>query len=223
VTGEPDIAGLARVLADPARARMLSALMTGKALTATELAASAGVSSSTASAHLAKLTRAGVVAVAPQGRHRYFRLRDRDIAAMIEGLMGVAAREDAPITGPRNPDLRKARVCYDHLAGALAVWILDGLRARALVVGRDSCELSPEGERFFRAWGIDMDAVGASRRPVTRDCLDWSERRYHLGGGLGAAMFDRMLKLGWASRDPDGRVVRFSAAGERACRARFKF
>ena len=218
---EPGIAGLAALIAEPARARMLSALMGGKALTATELALEAGVAPSTASAHLGKLAGANVVAMEKQGRHRYFRLNDPEIAEVLEGLMGIAARDGRRRTGPDDPALRKARVCYDHLAGELAIWLVESLRQRKILLGRDSWAISDEGEMFFRAWGIDVDSLAASRRPLARGCLDWSERRFHLGGGLGAAVLMRIFPLRWARRELEGRAVIFSAAGERSFRAHF--
>ena len=218
----PDLAALGALIGDPARARMLEAVMGGKALTATELALEAGVAASTASAHLAKLTGAGILSIEKQGRHRYFRLFDAEIAAMLEQLMGIAARRGtARRTGPADPALRLARVCYDHLAGERGVWLLDRLRERKLLTGRDGCSVSAEGDAFFARFGIDVEALMHLRRPFARPCLDWSERRHHLGGALGAAILDRIFALRWARRELDRRAVVFSPNGDRQLRRLF--
>jgi DNA-binding transcriptional ArsR family regulator len=212
---EPDIAAVAAVIAEPARARMLAALMSGDALTATELALEAGVAPSTASGHLAMLSEAEMVSVARQGRHRYFKLVDPDLAAVLERLMGVASRDRRVQRGPRDPALRRARVCFDHLAGATAMRILEGLRRRAILTGPEPWTVSDQGARFFEAMGVDVACLARGRRPLTRGCLDWSERRLHLGGALGAAMLDRLFALDLARREPRSRLVTFTPAGDR--------
>lgn len=210
----PDLAGLAALIGDPARARMLTAVMSGTALTATELALEAGVAASTASAHLARLTEGQILAIEKQGRHRYFRLFDAEIAEMLEELMGIASRRGPRRrTGPADPALRVARVCYDHLAGERGVWLLDQLRERKLIEGS---EVSRDAGPFFTRFGIDVASLARLRRPLCRPCLDWSERRHHLGGALGAAMLDRIFALRWARRELDSRAVVFSAGGERS-------
>jgi DNA-binding transcriptional ArsR family regulator len=215
----PDLAGLAALIGDPARARMLAAVMSGKALTATELALEAGVAASTASTHLAKLTDGQILAIEKQGRHRYFRLFDAEVAEMLEELMEIASRRGPRRhTGPADPALRVARVCYDHLAGERGVWLLDQLRNQELI---DECALSPNAAPFFTRLGIDVASLAKSRRPLCRPCLDWSERRHHLGGALGAAILDRIFTLRWARRELDSRAVIFSANGERALRRLF--
>jgi len=219
---EVDLAGMAALIGDPARARMLTAVMSGTALTATELALEAGIAASTASAHLAKLAAAQILAIEKQGRHRYFRLFDAEIASMLEGLMGIASRRGPrQRVGPADPALRVARVCYDHLAGERGVWLLDRLHDLNLLGGRDGCELLPEAESFFARFEIDIDALSRSRRPLCRTCLDWSERRHHLGGSLGAAILDRIFALRWARRELDSRAVIISASGERSLRRLF--
>jgi DNA-binding transcriptional ArsR family regulator len=215
--GAADLASLAALIGDPARARMLTAMMGGIALTATELALEAGVAASTASVHLAKLADADIVAIEKQGRHRYFRLFDAGIAAVLEEMMGIAARRGPQRrTGPADPALRVARVCYDHLAGERGVWLLEQLRDRALLGGRDAISLTRDGETFFARFGIELDALAQSRRALCRPCLDWSERRHHLGGALGAAILHRIFALRWARREPGSRAVVFSPNGERA-------
>ncbi len=217
----PNIARVAGLVGDPARAEMLSALMGGQALTATELAEAADVTKQTASAHLAKLLDAQMIAVAAQGRHRYFRLANDDVADLLESLMGVAYRSGALRlrSSPREPALRRARVCYDHLAGEQGVWVLDTLlQKKVLRRHDDAVEVTRAGEAFLHRFGIDLDALAARRRPVCRTCLDWSVRRPHLAGSLGAELLQRMFALGWAKRARNSRVVTFTPAGEAALR-----
>ena len=220
----PNIVGIAALIGDQARAEVLTALMTGQALTATELAAVAGVTRQTISSHLAKLLEGKLVSVASQGRHRYFRLADDDVAHLLESLMGVAYRTGA-VEGslqPAEPALRKARVCYDHLAGELGVLIFDCLKERRLLTFVDGApELSLHGQRYCREFGIDIQALARDRRPLCRTCLDWSMRRYHLAGALGAAILSRCLDLHWAKREKTSRVVTFSALGEDKLREQF--
>jgi DNA-binding transcriptional ArsR family regulator len=219
----PTIAGIAALVGDRARADILTALMAGPALTATELAAEAGVTKQTASAHLARLLDAHLIAVESQGRHRYFRLADRDVAQLIESLMGVAFRTGAVRlrSSPREPALRKARVCYDHLAGDLGVRLYDALLEKRLITpGKGALALSARGRLWFAGLGIDTAALAERRRPLCRPCLDWSARRHHLAGALGAALLARFLALGWARIVTGSRVVSFSPAGEKALRDR---
>lgn len=221
----PSIARIAALIGDHARAEILTALMTGQALTATELAHVAEVTKQTASAHLAKLLEARLVAVEAQGRHRYFRLADRDVADLLENLMGVAFRAGAVRlrSSPREPALRKARVCYDHLAGELGVLVYDSLTGhRYLRASGAGPALTAPGERFLAGLGIEVRALRAQRRPLCRACLDWSMRRHHLAGSVGAALLQRCLALSWAQRAKGSRVVQFSAAGEKALRRRFE-
>jgi DNA-binding transcriptional ArsR family regulator len=209
----PDIARIGALLGDPARANMLTALMGGEALTASELAREAGVTAQTASSHLAKLQAGGLVAVRRQGRHSYFTLANADVAAVLEHLMGLAIRagHQRVRPGPKEPALRQARVCYDHLAGELGVALLESLLAHGRILDVEgSLVLTDEGAAFARDFGIELPAT---RRPVCRACLDWSERRSHLAGALGAALLDRIYALGWARRLPGTRIVAFSAPG----------
>jgi DNA-binding transcriptional ArsR family regulator len=216
----PDIAMVASLVGDPARANMLTALMSGRALTASELSQEAGVTPQTASSHLAKLEAGGLVEPEKQGRHRYYRLADPDVADVLERLAGLAARTGhmRVRTGPKEPALRRARICYDHLAGDLGVQMLDSMRAQKLVrQKKQDIELTAEGSRFLAdKLQISPDMLAHPRRPVCKACLDWSERRHHLAGTLGAAIMTRFTELKWATRDqaPGSRVVNFSRNGE---------
>ncbi|HEY4956384.1 MAG TPA: winged helix-turn-helix domain-containing protein [Caldimonas sp.] len=218
----PNIARVAGLIGDPARAEILTALLADRALTATELAGIAGVTKQTVSAHLAKLVDAGLLAVAAQGRHRYFRLAGGDVAQLLESLMGVAFRTGSLrlLPGPREPALRKARVCYDHLAGELGVLAYDGLLARGLLADEaGSLFLTNAGADWLTGFGIDPALAARQRRTFCRPCLDWGERRHHLGGALGAALLARFYELRWARRAKDSRVVVFTPKGEQSFRA----
>ena len=223
----PDIAMIAALVGDPARSNMLTALMTGRALTATELAGQAGVTPQTASSHLSKLEAGGLIEQEKQGRHRYYRLSDPDVAAVLEGLEGLAARAGhmRVRTGPKDPALRHARVCYDHLAGDLGVQMLDSMkRQRWLRQRKQDIELTAEGQHFLTdTLQISADSLAHPRRPLCRACLDWSERRHHLAGTLGAAILTRFTELKWATRDaaPGSRVVNFTRNGEKRFAALF--
>ena len=213
----PDIAQLGALIGDPARANMLTALMAGGALTASELAAEAGVTVQTASSHLKKLETADMLIQRKQGRHRYFALADDDVGALLETMMGLAARRGLTRTrtGPKDPALRKARVCYNHLAGELGVQLYDGLLASALLAETDGEPvLTPIGRERMIRFGIDINGLETQRRPLCRSCLDWSARRTHLAGSLGQSLLSRLESLGWARREPASRVVHFTARGE---------
>jgi DNA-binding transcriptional ArsR family regulator len=220
----PNIVRIAALIGDRARADILTALMGDQALTATELAQVADVTKQTVSAHVSKLLDARLLAVESQGRHRYYRLADHDVAQLLENLMGVAFRTGAVRVrlSPREPALRKARVCYDHLAGDLGVSVYESLqRRRALVANADGLALTRQGKTLFREMGIDVDVLDQGKRTLCRTCLDWSVRRHHLAGALGAALLDRYGELGWARRAKGSRVVQFSPRGEKALREQF--
>ena len=214
----PDIARIASLIGDPARANMLSALMTGHALTAGELAREAGVTVQTASTHLARLRDGGLIEERKQGRHKYLSLAGPEVAAALEALTGLAAGAGHLRTrpGPREGDLRRARVCYDHLAGEMGIRLYDSLLARDfLMIGRDGLGLTESGARFVTGFGVDLTALRKGRSVLCRECLDWSERRSHLAGSLGRAFLSRMVERKWAVRVPESRVVRFTKSGER--------
>jgi DNA-binding transcriptional ArsR family regulator len=212
VDGEADIATVAAAIGHPARGAMLLAMLGGRALPATDLARAARVSRSTASAHLAQLTTAGLVAVERQGRHRYHRLAGEQVAEAIERLAAIAPPTPARSLGEsnRNTAQRAARSCYDHLAGELGVAIADRLCA---IGALDRATLVLSDPAPFTALGVDVDALGGGRRPLTRSCLDWTERRPHLAGALGAAVLAAFLGGGWVVRRPRGRAVAVTPRG----------
>ena len=217
----PNITRIAALLGDNARAAVLSALMADRALTATELADIAGVTKQTISSHLGKLLDAGLLSVDQQGRHRYFRLAGREIAQLLESMMGLALRAGPPLprTGPRDLALRRARVCYDHLAGEVGVQFYEALVRQGLLHATpQGAAVTPAGAQWFAQVDIDTTALAQQRRMLCRPCLDWSERRHHLGGALGAALLQRLFDGGWAHRAQGSRVVHFTAKGELALR-----
>ncbi|WP_232848409.1 ArsR/SmtB family transcription factor [Bowmanella yangjiangensis] len=210
----PSLPQIAALIGEPARASMLTALMAGKALTATELALEADISTQTASSHLAKLLNAGLLQVLKQGRHKYFRLHSAEVAALLESLLNLSASL-TPLnvsTGPQDPALRFARVCYDHLAGELGVRLYAGLLTEGLITEVDTqASLTEKGVGFFEGKGCDVERLRRSKRPLCRACLDWSERTHHLAGSLGAWLLADLFSKGWAKSQPDSRVVVISA------------
>jgi DNA-binding transcriptional ArsR family regulator len=209
----PDIARIAALIGDPARANILTALMAGRALTAGELASEAGVTPQTASSHLAKLIEGRLVQVQAQGRHRYHSLASPSVASALEALMGLAAGTGALRTrpGPRDLALRQARVCYSHLAGEAGTLLHDSLTARGFLAATpDGLTLTDTGAQFVAGLGI---ALPPGRPPLCRTCLDWSERRSHLGGRLGRVLLDHMLTAGWLRRVADSRALVFTPVG----------
>jgi DNA-binding transcriptional ArsR family regulator len=215
------IAEIAALAGDPARANILSALLDGRAMTATELAYAARVTPQTASAHLGKLAEAGLITATPSGRHRYFRLASPKVAQMIESL-GALALDNRPRFRPLSREaaaLRDARMCYDHIAGRLGVAIADAMTRRGLIVLEDEGgHLTEAGTRFLKDLGIDLFVAAKRRRRHCRACLDWTERRPHIGGAIGAALAEHWLALGWITREKASRAVRLTPAGERGFR-----
>lgn len=210
----PDIARVAALVADTARSAMLIALMDGRALTATELAGLAGITKQTASSHLAKLVDGEVLTVEAQGRHRYFRLSGPHVADLIEALMVFSSDAVPPLRiGPRDPSLRKARICYDHLAGEMGVRLFERMQADRWL--QDDLTVTERGNDKLAEIGLDFRDLPPRNRPLCRACLDWSQRRQHLAGRLGKAILERLLAQAWARRLPDSRIVSFSPEGER--------
>jgi DNA-binding transcriptional ArsR family regulator len=210
------VSRVAAAIGEPARARILCCLMDGRARTSTELAVVADVSPSTASAHLGRLRADGLILLQTQGRHRYYTLGGPQVAQVLEGLLvlaGSAGQSWAPRTPAR---LHLARTCYDHLAGTLGVELHDRLVSQGWLRVRDGAyDLTPEGGGGLKALGIEVDALKGLRRKLACACLDWSERRCHLGGALGAALLDAALRRKWVSRETDGRALLISATGRR--------
>jgi DNA-binding transcriptional ArsR family regulator len=214
---------IAAMMGEPARARMLFCLMDGRARTSTELAVVAGVSPSTASVHLQRLKALDLVRMTAQGKHRYFRLTGPKVAAALEALSVLAGgpRDDfAPSTPHR---LRFARSCYDHMAGALGVTLNDRLRALGwLAAAGDDYRVTSKGLAGLSSLGVDVEAAHAQRRRFAFACLDWSERRPHVGGALGAALLALALDRKWLTGDPDDRALSLTDSGRRALRERLQ-
>lgn len=219
----PNMARIAAVVGERARAQILATLMSGRAFTATELAEVANVSRPTASSHLSQLQRVQLVVAQNSGRHRYFRIANAEAAQMLETIMGCAQHVfDHKQFGPRDPQLRRARLCYDHLAGELGVWIYDTLAAqKAFDFTSQGLSLNESGWRRLAKLNIDKSHVAQTRRPACRACLDWSERRNHLAGSVGALLMERLLERRWGKVSRGSRIVHFSVAGERALRRAF--
>ena len=213
----PNFATLAALIGDPARANILSALMSGKALTATELSNEAGVTTQTGSSHLRKLEDGGLIQRRHQGRHNYFTLSGDDVAQALEGLMGLAAGRGhlRTRTGPKDNELRRARVCYNHLAGEMGVQMYQAMhRMECFETSSDGMKLTDKGGALIRSIGIELENLPKSRAPMCKECLDWSMRQSHLAGRLGRAMLVQFESNGWVSRVPETRILRFSPTGE---------
>jgi len=213
----PDIALVASLIGEPARANMVLALMSGQALSAADLAREAGVTPPTATGHLAKLVSAGLLSVRKQGRNRYFDLAEPDVAHAIEALIAVAARAGHLRTrpGPKDEAMRHARSCYDHLGGRLAVDLFGRWLAGGVLCWRGGAiHLTRKGQDFLARRGIAVANLEARKRPLCRFCMDWSEKRHHLAGMLGAEVLARAVLQGWAVREPRLRAVSFSKRGE---------
>ncbi len=214
------IAATAALLGDSARANMLAALLDGRSLTAKELAYAAHITPQTASGHLAKLADGGLLTGERQGRHRYYRLASPLVGQMLEGVMAIAGPEPPRSTTWRGGEaLRTARTCYDHLAGRLGVALADALtECGHVALGADGGEVTEQGHRFFAEFGA---VPAAGRRVFCRPCLDWSERRPHLAGRVGAALALRCFELGWIARQRDTRAVAITKAGSSGFRETF--
>lgn len=225
-TGAPDLARLAGTLGDATRIRMLSLLMDGRALTAKELAYGSGVGPATATGHLQRLAADRLVLSTAQGRHKYFRIASPEVALCMEAMLILAPRADGAGDGDasaRQEPIREARFCYDHLAGRLGVAItarlLSGGGLKPAPGGEPRYELTAKGEKWFAGMGVDVNAVREQRRRFACPCLDWSERRDHLAGALGAALANAFLAQGWVVREREGRVARVTAAGVRGLKS----
>jgi DNA-binding transcriptional ArsR family regulator len=221
---EPQIAAAAALIGNPGRAAMLSALMDGRALPANELAAAAGLSAAGASGHLTQLLSGGLLTVVREGRHRYYQLANEHVAAVLEGLATLGngpARQSKPVRKQANP-LRFARTCYDHLAGELGVAIASALQDRMLLARGDGKRfaVTPAGAEWFETkFGIEASALKPARHGIACGCLDWTERRYHLAGPLGASLLRRLFEMGLLRRRKEPRVVGLTAHGVEFVRA----
>jgi DNA-binding transcriptional ArsR family regulator len=214
-----NIAEVASLVGDPARTNILAALMDGRALTSTELAYIARVAPQTASGHLAKLTRANLLAVESQGRRRYYRITSALVGQMLESIMAVAA-DQAPLRRARSSrideQMRSARTCYDHLAGRLGVALAEILVERGhVVLTQDGGEATETGLEFLLKFGVNIAERKQSKRVFCRPCLEWSERRVHIAGSVGAKLCQRCLKLGWIKRLESTRALEITAHGRR--------
>jgi DNA-binding transcriptional ArsR family regulator len=212
-----DLAEIGALIGDPARANILAALADGRALTATELAYVARVTPQTTSGHLSKLTEANLLALARQGRHRYYRLASPLVAQMLENIMAVAAVQLPPrrrLASRLDDAMRRARTCYDHLAGRLGVGLAEALAARGwIMLSEDGGEVTADGMRLLADFGALPLPRPGSRRPFCRPCLDWSERRWHIAGGVGAGLCRRAFERGWIERQRDSRALLVTVAG----------
>ena len=213
---EPNISFVANLIGDATRGKMLTALMGGIALTASELALEADITSQTASSHLSKLVEGQLLVVRKQGRHKYFQLKNGEIASLLEMLLNISSNINHPKTktGPSDPRLRKSRVCYDHLAGELGVVLYDSLVMSHHIIDYGSeTELTEKGILFFKEIGLNITELKKSKRPLCKSCLDWSERRNHLSGQVGHWILSDMYNQGWAIKDVDSRCILFTESG----------
>ncbi len=218
------VSGIAAAIGEPARARILYCLLDGHARTSSELAIVAEVGPSTASDHLSRLKDQGLVSVLAQGKHRYYSLDGRNVAAALEALTVVAGQPNRHFVPTTPIRLRTARTCYDHMAGQLAVALHDRFLESGWLTAEShgsDYEVSAEGRRAFGILGIDLEATRALRRRFARPCVDWSERRPHLGGALGAAVLSVALKGRWVTQDLNSRVLQVTAKGRRELQNRF--
>lgn len=219
-----NVALIASMVSDASRSAILNALMDGRFHAAGELARMAGIQPQTASFHLAKMVDAGLIAVEKQGRHRYYGIRNPEVAQVMESLLSIAppVKIKSLRQSAEEQALRKARTCYDHLAGSLGVSLTQSLvREGILLEGENGFEVTKNGEAFFENFQIDLNRVKRKRRSFSHKCLDWSERRHHLAGALGHALLDRLLELNWVQRLPNTRAVKITPQGKAGLKETF--
>jgi len=213
----PNITAVAYLISEPARAAMLWLLIDGRARPAGELAFAANISAQSASGHLSKLLSAELLQVEVQGRHRYYRLANHTVALALESLAATSARPELrPLPAWRKtpPAMRFVRICYDHLAGELAVKLLGKFESEGLLIGTEKIfELSPKGEKAFIRLGLNMESIKGAKRKFACGCLDWSERQFHLGGALGAAFLNELLRRKWFLRAKESRILHLTPDG----------
>lgn len=213
----PNAAIIAALVSEASRAAILTVLLDGRFHSASELAQMARIKAQTASFHLAKLVDANVVAVQKQGRHRYFAIRDQEVARVMESLLSIAPQVTVKSLRQSSQDqaMRYARTCYDHLAGNVGVQLTNALlRNNILLEEEDRYTVTERGERFFADFGVDLKQAATKRRLFSHQCLDWSERRHHLAGALGNALLERVLELDWVRRLPGTRAVQVTNEGK---------
>ncbi len=220
MTTKLDISKVGKLLGDPSRVEMLSSLIDGRSLTARELAHGAGVSASTASFHLSKLVDAGLLVVVHQGRHHFYRMASSEVRAAIQALLLIAPSTKAKPAARRKTQVCFARTCYGHLAGVLGLAVAEALQTKGLIEpgDREDFLLTAKGERFFTKLEIDLEALRAGRRLFARQCLDWSERKPHLGGALGQAFTDSLIKRKWLRKKADSREIHVTREGQAGLR-----
>lgn len=215
---ESNLSQVARLVSDPTRAAMVTTLLDGRYHPATELASAGGIKPQTASFHLVKMLESQMIIVERHGRHRYYRLASPKIAEVLESFLSIAppVKINSFRQSGENNALREARTCYDHIAGKLGIQLIESmLNNKILVEGEKEFEVTPLGHGFFRDFGIDMDDVRSKRRAFARKCLDWSERKHHLAGSLGNAVFERFMELNWIDRMPKTRAIRVTEEGSK--------
>jgi DNA-binding transcriptional ArsR family regulator len=221
------IASVAELMGEPARAAILVALLDGRALPAGELALISGLSAQSASGHLSKLVDGGLLSVQSEGRHRYYKIASPEVGHALEALGAIStappSRKTAPLGSREMTEMRQVRTCYDHLAGWLAVELTNALETSKVLqpCGERDYELGNKGEAWFAELGVQTAPLKTARRSFARKCLDWTERRPHLAGVLGAALCSRMMALGWVARRPKTRALRVTQRGERELQKRF--
>ncbi|MEK4061499.1 MULTISPECIES: ArsR/SmtB family transcription factor [Paenibacillus] len=213
-----NVAVIASLVSETSRAAILTVLLDGRFHAASELAYMAGIQPQTASFHLAKMVNANVVAVEKQGRHRYYGIRNQEVAQVMESLLSLAPPAQIKSLRQASEDkaLRYARTCYDHLAGSIGVQLTNALlRAGILREDKEGFAVTEDGEDFFASFQIDLEQVKKKRRSFSHKCLDWSERRHHLAGALGNALLEKLLEVNWVQRLPNTRAIKITSEGKR--------
>lgn len=220
----PNVALIASLVSEPSRAAMLTALLDGRFHPASELANMAGIKPQTASFHLAKMVEANVIVFEKHGRHRYYGIRDSTVAQTMESLLALAPPVEIKSLRQATEDqaIRWARTCYDHLAGNVGVQLTDSLKQRGIIQEtNEGFAVTESGEAFFESLQINIAQVKKKRRSFSHKCLDWSERRHHLGGALGNALLDRLVELQWVQRVPKTRAVSITSEGKQGLKETF--
>ncbi|MDA2184800.1 helix-turn-helix domain-containing protein [Bacillus cereus] len=226
MNANPNVAMIATLVSETSRAAILTVLLDGRFHPASELAYMAGIKPQTASFHLTKMVDANVVTVEKQGRHRYYGIRDQEVAQVMESFLSIAPPIEIKSLKQASEDkaMRFARTCYDHLAGNLGVQLTDSLiKIGVIYEEKDGFTVTEKGESFFTTFQIDLEKVRKKRRSFTHKCLDWSERRHHLAGALGNALLERLLELNWVQRLPKTRAIKITAGGEKGLKETFSF